>query len=35
MTESLSEISHDQYAVRLRKLEDLRAAGTDPYRTSF
>ena len=35
MTESLSDISHDQYAVRLRKLQDLRAAGMDPYRTSF
>lgn len=35
MTESLSDISHDQAAVRLRKLEDLRAAGIDPYRNEF
>jgi len=35
MTESLSDISHDQVAVRLRKLEEMRAAGADPYRTAF
>lgn len=35
MSDSLSDISHDQVAVRLRKLEDLRAAGTDPYRNEF
>ncbi len=35
MSSSLSDISHDQYAVRLKKLEDLRAAGIDPYRTVF
>jgi lysyl-tRNA synthetase class 2 len=35
MSESLSDISHDQVAVRLRKLEELRAAGIDPYRTAF
>jgi lysyl-tRNA synthetase class 2 len=35
MSESLSDISHDQIAVRSRKLEEMRAAGTDPYRTVF
>jgi lysyl-tRNA synthetase class 2 len=28
------EITHDQHAVRLKKLEDLRAAGADPFRAS-
>jgi lysyl-tRNA synthetase class 2 len=35
MSESLSDISHDQVAVRLRKLEEMRATGIDPYRTAF
>ncbi len=35
MTERLSDISHDQVAVRLRKLEDLRTTGADPYRNVF
>ncbi len=35
MSESLSDISHDQIAVRSRKLEEMRAAGTDPFRTVF
>jgi len=35
MSEIPTEITHDQYAVRLKKLEDLRAAGTDPFRASF
>ncbi|MFO1447731.1 MAG: lysine--tRNA ligase [Opitutaceae bacterium] len=29
------DISHDQHAVRLAKLADLRAAGADPFRASF
>ena len=35
MSEIPSEITHDQYAVRLRKLQDLRAAGIDPFRAAF
>ncbi len=35
MSEIPREITHDQYAVRLKKLQDLRAAGTDPYRAAF
>ena len=35
MSEIPSEMTHDQYAVRLKKLQDLRAAGTDPYRAAF
>jgi lysyl-tRNA synthetase class 2 len=35
MSESLSDISHDQVAVRSRKLEEMRAAGIDPFRTVF
>ncbi len=32
MSENPSDISHDQHAVRLAKLQELRAAGKDPYR---
>lgn len=32
MSENPSDISHDQHAVRLAKLQELRAAGQDPYR---
>jgi lysyl-tRNA synthetase class 2 len=32
MSENLPDISHDQHAVRRRKLAELRAAGTDPFR---
>ena len=35
MSEIPGEMTHDQYAVRLKKLEDLRAAGIDPYRAAF
>ncbi len=35
MSEIPTEITHDQYAVRLKKLQDLRAAGTDPFRAAF
>jgi lysyl-tRNA synthetase class 2 len=35
MSDSLSDISHDQYAVRLRKLEEMRAGGIDPFRAAF
>jgi lysyl-tRNA synthetase class 2 len=35
MSDIPNEITHDQYAVRLRKLQDLRAAGGDPFRASF
>ena len=35
MSEIPREITHDQYAVRLQKLQDLRAAGLDPFRQSF
>jgi lysyl-tRNA synthetase class 2 len=28
-------MTHDQYAVRLKKLQDLRAAGCDPFRAAF
>jgi lysyl-tRNA synthetase class 2 len=35
MSDIPQDISHDQYAVRLKKLEDLRAAGADPFRASF
>jgi lysyl-tRNA synthetase class 2 len=39
VTDSMSDIpqdiTHDQYAVRLKKLEDLRAAGLDPFRANF
>ncbi len=35
MSSNLSDISHDQLAVRRQKLEDMRANGVDPYRSSF
>lgn len=35
MSSNLSEISHDQLAVRRQKLEDLRSQGVDPFRSSF
>jgi lysyl-tRNA synthetase class 2 len=35
MSENPSDISHDQHAVRLAKLQELRAAGQDPFRASF
>src|SRR5512142_3282650 len=35
MSDIPPEITHDQYAVRLKKLQDLRAAGSDPFRASF
>ena len=28
-------MTHDQYAVRLKKLQDLRATGIDPFRAAF
>ncbi|MFI5356979.1 MAG: lysine--tRNA ligase [Opitutales bacterium] len=35
MSENPADISHDQHAVRLAKLSELRAAGQDPYRANF
>ncbi|MDD3180585.1 MAG: lysine--tRNA ligase [Opitutaceae bacterium] len=35
MSEIPQEITHDQHAVRLKKLEELRATGIDPFRASF
>jgi lysyl-tRNA synthetase class 2 len=35
MSEIPSENTHDQYAVRLKKLQDLRATGIDPFRAAF
>ena len=35
MSSNLSEISHDQLAVRRQKLTDMRAMGIDPYRSEF
>ncbi|HUL54734.1 MAG TPA: amino acid--tRNA ligase-related protein, partial [Opitutaceae bacterium] len=35
MSDIPNEITHDQYAVRLKKLQDLRAAGRDPFRATF
>jgi lysyl-tRNA synthetase class 2 len=35
MSESLSDISHDQAAVRRHKLAEMRAAGFDPFRAEF
>lgn len=35
MSSNLSEISHDQLAVRRQKLEDMRSRGVDPFRSSF
>ena len=34
MSDLPEDISHDQYAVRLKKLTDMRAAGFDPFRAS-
>jgi lysyl-tRNA synthetase class 2 len=34
MSEIPQEITHDQYAVRLKKLQDMRAAGSDPFRAN-
>ena len=34
MTDLPEDISHDQYAVRLKKLQDLRAGGADPFRAN-
>jgi len=35
MSDAIPEdISHDQYAVRLKKLQDMRAAGFDPFRAN-
>lgn len=35
MSSNLSDISHDQLAVRRQKLDDLRSNGVDPFRSSF
>lgn len=35
MSSNLSEISHDQLAVRRQKLADLRQKGVDPFRAEF
>jgi len=35
MSSNLSEISHDQLAVRRQKLTDMRTKGVDPYRSAF
>ena len=35
MSSKLSEISHDQLAVRRQKLTDLRDQGVDPFRSTF
>jgi lysyl-tRNA synthetase, class II len=35
MSDVPADISHDQHAVRLAKLADLRAAGKDPFRARF
>ena len=34
MSDISQDITHDQYAVRLKKLQDMRAAGTDPFRAN-
>jgi lysyl-tRNA synthetase class 2 len=34
MSDLPEDISHDQYAVRLKKLQDMRAAGSDPFRAA-
>jgi lysyl-tRNA synthetase class 2 len=34
MSDNPTDISHDQYAVRLKKLQDMRAAGQDPFRAN-
>src|SRR5471032_1700308 len=35
MSEIPSDITHDQHAVRRQKLAELRASGTDPFRSEF
>lgn len=35
MSDQPADISHDQHAVRLAKLRELRAAGRDPFRANF
>src|SRR5271165_1447282 len=35
MSEIPADNTHDQHAVRRRKLDELRAAGVDPFRTEF
>lgn len=35
MTDPLIDNTHDQHAVRLAKLDELRAAGNDPFRARF
>jgi lysyl-tRNA synthetase class 2 len=35
MSEIPADITHDQHAVRRQKLAELRAAGTDPFRSEF
>ena len=35
MSEIPAEITHDQHAVRRRKLAEMRAAGVDPFRAEF
>ena len=35
MSDTPTDISHDQHAVRRQKLAELRAAGQDPFRASF
>jgi lysyl-tRNA synthetase class 2 len=35
MSDLPQDISHDQYAVRLKKLQDMRAAGFDPFHANF
>jgi lysyl-tRNA synthetase, class II len=34
MSDIPQDITHDQYAVRLKKLQDMRAAGSDPFRAN-
>ena len=34
MSDIPQDISHDQYAVRLKKLQDMRAGGFDPFRAN-
>ena len=34
MSDIPQDITHDQYAVRLKKLQDMRAAGADPFRAN-
>ncbi|MEO6876608.1 MAG: lysine--tRNA ligase, partial [Opitutaceae bacterium] len=35
MSDTHSDISHDQHAVRRQKLAEMRAAGVDPFRANF